>query len=155
MRTPIWRTLAFMGFFLFASFQLLPLAISIASGLELFPHWPLLAVGVGLLLYGCCLGGGLWLERRAGFFGPGEKGAKRLDNWLIALGLNALGETIVLFLFLMIVIQPLASWMNGTLSMEEWGISFVFLLAVAAGAMILTLFFWLSSRSGKQARKKE
>ena len=154
MRASIWRTLAFVGFFLFASFQLLPLTISIGLGFELFPHWPLLAVGVGLLLYGGCLGGILWFERSA-LFHAGEKRAERLSNWLITLGLNAIGESLFLFFFQMIVMQPLASWLNGTFSMDELLISFLFLLAGAAGGMVLTIFFWLSAQSGKSASKKE
>lgn len=98
MRTTVWRTLVFVGFFLFASFQLLPLAVSLALGFELFPHWPLLAVGVGFLFYGCCFGGLLWFER-SDLFHSREKGAKRLDSWLITLGLNAMGELLVLFFF--------------------------------------------------------
>lgn len=154
MRTTVWRTLVFVGFFLFASFQLLPLAVSLALGFELFPHWPLLAVGVGFLLYGCCFGGLLWFER-SDLFHSREKGAKRLDSWLITLGLNAMGELLVLFFFQMIVLQPLASWLNGTFSMEELGISFIFFVALVVGGMVLMLFFWLSAQSGKPANKKE
>lgn len=55
----------------------------------------------------------------------------------------------------MIVLQPLASWLNGTFSMEELGISFIFFVALVVGGMVLMLFFWLSAQSGKPANKKE
>jgi hypothetical protein len=152
MRKNILETLTFVGFFFFASVQFLPLVGAIGLGFELFPHWPLLAVGVGLLVFGCSFAGLLWLERKQLFYSQ-EKGKERLGTWLVALGSNAIVEGFALFFLNMIVVQPLVDWLNGTFHVEELGFSFFFLLLL--GVVIMGISFWFFAQSGQQARKKE
>jgi hypothetical protein len=140
MRKNILETLTFVGFFLFASVQFLPLIGTIGMGFKLFPHWPLLAVGVGFLIFSCCLTGLLWLERKQ-FFGSQEKGKERLSIWLVALGWNAIIEGFALFFLNVIVVHPLTDWLNGTFHVEELGFSFFFLLLL--GVVIMGVSFWL------------
>jgi hypothetical protein len=147
MRKNILGTLPFVLYFFFASLQLLPLAVAIGQGFILFPHWPLLAVGVGLLIFGCCLAGLLWLQRKE-LFNSQEKGKERLSTWLILLSVNAIIEGFALAFLFMIVVQPLASWLNGTFRVEELGFSFIFLIFLGFTIMFL-------AQSGEQASKRE
>ena len=154
MRKNILRTLALAGLFFFASLQLLPLVGTISLGFELFPRWSLIAVGVGLLVFGCGLAGLLRLEHK-NLFDPQEKGKERLSTWLLLLGVNAIIEAFSLFFLNMIVVQPLSSWLNGTFQVEELVISFIFFLVLVVGGMIVVFFSWILPRSGKQAKGKE
>jgi hypothetical protein len=152
MRKNILETLTFVGFIFFASVQFLPFVGAIGLGFALFPHWPLLAVGVGLLVFGCFLAGMLWYGRKD-LFGSQNKGKERLSIWLVALGVSAIVEGFALFFLNMIVVQPLTDWLNGTFRVEELGFSFFFLLLL--GVVIMGISFWFFAQSGKQARTKE
>lgn len=151
MRKNVLRMLVFVGYFFFAGFQLLSLAAAIGLGFELFPRWPLLAVGVGFLVFSCCFTSLLWLERKE-LFGLRETRQERLSTWLILLGVNAIVEAFALFFLNMIVVQPLASWLNGTFQVDELVISFIFLLLLVVGGMVVALYF-LSQRSKTKGKE--
>ncbi|HET8844612.1 MAG TPA: hypothetical protein VFN35_24290 [Ktedonobacteraceae bacterium] len=148
MHKNILKILFLTGLFLFASFQLLPLIEAISIGFKFFPQAPFPAIAVGLLLYSCCFAGLLRLEWKE-LFGSRQGRKVELSGWLIALGINALIESVFLFLFLMIIGQPLADWLNGRFYVDELGISFLFLVVVIVLGMVGIMLFWLLSHSKK------